>query len=274
MLKIGDFSKLTHISIRMLRYYDENDVLKPVHIDEDNGYRYYSSEQLYWASQINFLKETGFSTAMIREILRHFHDAKELRHYFHAKLCELQEDKEKLEETIRRLQRAEELLEKEDMFMKYEVCVKNVEGMKAICKRDIIPTYEREDLLWKGLTNEIKERNLTLDYGKESPRAYFFDNGFKERDVDVEICIAVNTFLKDSDSVKFKMLEDQECACATFQGSYSNITDVCITIGKWISDNGYEIAGPNFCIYHVGYTQTNDEKEFVTEICYPIKKAN
>ena len=37
MLKIGDFSKLSGVSIRMLRYYDEIGLLKPVRIDPDTG---------------------------------------------------------------------------------------------------------------------------------------------------------------------------------------------------------------------------------------------
>lgn len=46
MLKIGDFSKLSRVSIRMLRHYDEIGLLKPVWIDPESGYRYYAPEQL------------------------------------------------------------------------------------------------------------------------------------------------------------------------------------------------------------------------------------
>lgn len=41
MLKIGDFSKLSRVSIRMLRHYDEIGLLHPVKIDPESGYRYY-----------------------------------------------------------------------------------------------------------------------------------------------------------------------------------------------------------------------------------------
>lgn len=46
MLKIGDFSKFTQVSVRMLRHYDDLGVLKPVHVDRDTGDRYYSMQQL------------------------------------------------------------------------------------------------------------------------------------------------------------------------------------------------------------------------------------
>ena len=46
MLKIGDFSKLSRVSVRMLRYYDEIGLLKPAEIDRFTDYRYYSEAQL------------------------------------------------------------------------------------------------------------------------------------------------------------------------------------------------------------------------------------
>ena len=46
MLKIGLFSKLSRVSIRMLRYYDEMGLLRPAYIDPDSDYRYYREDQL------------------------------------------------------------------------------------------------------------------------------------------------------------------------------------------------------------------------------------
>ena len=60
MLKIGDFSKLSRVSIRMLRHYDEIGLLRPVRIDPETGYRYYEAEQLFLAGRINALKDMGF----------------------------------------------------------------------------------------------------------------------------------------------------------------------------------------------------------------------
>ena len=42
MFKIGEFSRLTQVSVRMLRYYDETGLLKPAHIDPWTGYRLYA----------------------------------------------------------------------------------------------------------------------------------------------------------------------------------------------------------------------------------------
>lgn len=44
MLRIGTFSTLSRISVRMLRYYQEHDVLVPARTDPFSGYRYYRAE--------------------------------------------------------------------------------------------------------------------------------------------------------------------------------------------------------------------------------------
>ena len=62
MLKIGEFSKLSRISVRMLRHYDEIGLLKPAEIDRFTDYRYYREDQLPTACRIAALKEMGFST--------------------------------------------------------------------------------------------------------------------------------------------------------------------------------------------------------------------
>ena len=69
MFRIGDFSKLARISIRMLRFYDEKQLLVPAYTDPETRYRYYQSEQLGRAMKINELRSVGFGTSAIREIL-------------------------------------------------------------------------------------------------------------------------------------------------------------------------------------------------------------
>ena len=61
-------------------------------------------------------------------------------------------------------------------------------------------------------------------------------------------------------------------ASCTYRGSYALITDVYAAMIPWIEANGYETAGPMFNIYHVSPHDTKNPDEFVTEVCYPVKK--
>ena len=69
MLKIGEFSKLSQISIRMLRHYDEIGLLHPKKVDIDTGYRLYEEEQLFTAGKISAYRSMGFGLTAIAGLL-------------------------------------------------------------------------------------------------------------------------------------------------------------------------------------------------------------
>ncbi len=72
MLKIGEFSKLTGVPIRTLRYYDEIDLFKPAEIDLFTDYRYYKEEQIKDIEIINKLKSVGFTLEEIKNNWNNF----------------------------------------------------------------------------------------------------------------------------------------------------------------------------------------------------------
>ena len=72
LYRIGEFSKLTGIPIRTLRYYDSIDLFKPSEVDLFTNYRYYKEEQVKDLELINELKEVGFSLEEIRDNWNNF----------------------------------------------------------------------------------------------------------------------------------------------------------------------------------------------------------
>ena len=69
MIKIGDFSKISQVTVKTLRYYDEIGLLKPAQIDHYTGYRYYSFDQLPRLNRILALKDLGLSLEQIAQVL-------------------------------------------------------------------------------------------------------------------------------------------------------------------------------------------------------------
>ena len=90
MLKIGDFSKLSRVSIRMLRYYDEKELLNPAEIDASTGYRYYREDQLPVIGRIVALRDMGFSLAAIGEMLKNGDDPERTLAFLRARRAELE----------------------------------------------------------------------------------------------------------------------------------------------------------------------------------------
>src|SRR5215469_9160706 len=70
MFLSGEFSHLARVSKRLLQFYDEIGLLRPAHIDQQTGYRYYSAKQLPRLNRILALKELGFSLDQVQEMLQ------------------------------------------------------------------------------------------------------------------------------------------------------------------------------------------------------------
>ena len=98
MLRIGEFSKLTGVPIRTLRYYDEIDLFKPADIDLFTDYRYYNEEQVGDLNLINELKKVGFSLEEIKNNWNKFSDEVMLK-----KKDELLKKQEDINESIKKL---------------------------------------------------------------------------------------------------------------------------------------------------------------------------
>ena len=271
MLKIGDFSKLSRITIRMLRHYDEIGLLCPESTDKFTGYRYYSEAQLPIANRITALKGMGFGLVVIREILKSYTDADALRQFLLLKQTEIREQADKTERQLALLASTINRLGKEENFMNYSVTVKTLPERYVASVRKIIPAYDQESMLWGIMMQEAGGQNLQPADPCYSV-AIFYDEGYKESDVDIEIQCAVKGSYKDTKNVVFKTMPPVQVASATYKGSYEQITAVNEAVANFVADNGYEFNGPTFCIYHVSPAQTQNPDEYVTEVCCPVKK--
>ena len=125
MLKIGEFSKLSRISTRMLRHYDEIGLLTPEETDPFTGYRYYSEAQLITAGRINALKDMGFKMCGAAELLERWEDRETLERRLLDRREEAQHQAEEAERRLRLLDTALERLRKDEP-MKYDVTVKTI----------------------------------------------------------------------------------------------------------------------------------------------------
>src|SRR5215470_14122088 len=68
-LSIGDFSLMTHLSIKTLRYYHQVGLLEPAEVDPDTGYRYYGVEQLPTAQIIQRFRDLGMPIDAVKAVL-------------------------------------------------------------------------------------------------------------------------------------------------------------------------------------------------------------
>ncbi len=271
MLKIGDFSKLSRVSIRMLRHYDEIEILHAEYVYDFTGYRYYRESQLPLAGRIQTLRGLGFGLSEIKEILDKSGDIGEMERLLLAKQGELEGEISQRRQKLQLIDSTLKWLRKDGNPMDYNVTLKTIPGRLVASVRQVIPAYDREGLLWEIMNRELAPRNVQQAnpcYGI----AVFHDEGHKEHDTDVEIQISVVGNYQDTEHVKFKTIPPIEAASATYKGSYDQITRVNAAVANWVVANGYDFDGKSFCIYHVSPAETSNPEELVTEVCFPVKK--
>ena len=221
MLKIGEFSKLSRISIRLLRQYDESGLLTPEATDPFTGYRYYSEYQLPTANRITALRDMGFTQNTITEVLDCYGDPASLERCLRLKRAEALAALEEAEGRLRLLDTALERLRK-DETMKYDVTIKTIPERTVASVRQIIPSYDREGDLWGLFCQETARMNIQ-DGDPVLCTAVFYDGEYKESDVDVEVQKTVRGTYPDTEHVRFKTVPAVQVASATLRGSYERI---------------------------------------------------
>lgn len=270
MFKIGEFSKLTQVSVRMLRYYDETGVLKPYRIDSESGYRYYDAEQIPVLNKILFLRDLGFQITEIAAALNHWEDA------YIAKL--LEERRRDIEQNIRaeqeKLQKidlAGRDIERDQITMHCNVSIKAVPGIDVISLRRTVPNYYAEGALWCELSDFVKRNHIEISSHTFS---VYHDADYKEEEVDIELCAPTAEKGADREGYVFRRVEPVPVmACTMVYGSFWNISGVYRSFAGWLQKhNQYRMTGASRQIVHRGPWNEEDEKRYLTEIQIPLKE--
>ncbi|AIQ13053.1 MerR family transcriptional regulator [Paenibacillus durus] len=271
MLKIGDFSRLTRVSIRMLRYYDEIGLLPPAAIDQSSGYRYYSAGQIETVHHIKSLREMGFGFPEIGEWLKESGNTRRLLELLDTRKREIAEAIEQENEKLLRVGRMLEHLTKEDSTMDYTIALKSVPAYRVLSLRDIIPAYNAEGVLWEEISRFAEVSGIKM---LQPCYAIYHDQGYKEHDVDVEVTLHIEGEAAETDRIRVKELEaEPQMAVLFHSGPFEEMSKAYHALGVWMSENGYGMAGPTRAIYHKGPWSEKNPADYLTEIQVPVAKG-
>ena len=250
----------------MLRHYDDLGLLKPAMIDEFTGYRFYKEEQLFVMGRITALKDMGFALADIAKIMDDYDNKEKLEQYLTRQQQELRKISDETEYKLMLLDTARKRLRKEQS-MSFDVTTKVIPERYAATVHMVVPHYEDEGILW-GKLQECKTPLVPADPCLAA--AEFLDKEYKEENVEIVVWMTVKGQYEDTENVKFKTLPEVKVASCVIKGSYEQMGEATATVASWIAENGFEVTGPMFNIYHVSPAQTQNPDEYVTEVCFPI----
>lgn len=273
MFKIGEFSKLSQVTVKTLRYYDEIGLLKPAKVDRFTSYRYYSVDQLPRLNRILALKDLGLSLEQIARLLDEGLSPDQLRGMFKLKQAEIQQRVGEEQARLARVEARLKQIEQEGRMPTYEVVIKKVNAQRVAAVRGVIPTYSEQGHLWDELCAYLEQHKV-----KPAGPCFtlYHDDEYRERDVDAEVCEPVQADAPPPDHGRAKVYElpaVETMACVVHHGSYDMLGQAYRDLLTWIETNSYRIVGPNRDVYLRGPESGSDPSTHVTEVQIPVEKT-
>ncbi len=269
MFKIGEFSKLTQVSIRMLRYYDETGLLKPEKTDKFTNYRLYSSDQINDLNKIKFLRDFGFNISEIRTALENW-DNEYITNRLENKRREIEKIIKTEQDKLSKIELAKRDISKENIDIHYSVSIKSIPCYPVLSLRRIVPDYYAEGMLWEEMTRFAIENNVSVS---SNTFAIYHDTDYREKDVDIEICALVNEMGENKSGFVYRYTEPLPIAAYTMiHGKFENIAGAFLSFASWLQEhNRYRMTGQTRQIVHRGPWNEECEDKYLIEIQIPLE---
>ena len=263
MLKISEFSKLSHLTIKALRFYEKEGLLKPASIDKWSGYRFYETSQLEIASKIKSYRQLDLSIEEIKAIF----NGSDVKEILQKKTESLVKDKQIIES---RLSIIKSILE--DKEMKYQVTEKVIPEMIVYTAETILKTYS-DIMHW---IPSVGQECLKLNPGIKCVEPHYefceyLDGEYKDTDIHIRHNEAVTTIGKESEFIKFKILPETKVLSIYHKGTYDTIGETYAFLMKYSDKNGYKAVGLAREYYIDGIWNKESKEDWLTEIQLPIE---
>jgi DNA-binding transcriptional MerR regulator/DNA gyrase inhibitor GyrI len=269
LFSIGEFSRITGLSVKTLRFYHEKEVLVPSCVDSGSGYRYYDLNNIEKARIITHFRELEFSLREIKDILDHYDDQADILEY-------LERHKQVIETRIRHHRNIvislDNLISSEKEAMRameessFEVQEKVVEAMLIAGIR----MKGKYCDCGKGFSQLFKKLGRHI-FGK--PLILYYDGEYKEDDADFEPCVPLRKKV-EAEGVSIRKLPGGACVTLLHKGPYDDLGRSYAKILEYIRQKKYETILPSREVYlkGPGMILKGNPKKYLTEIQILIKE--
>ena len=264
LYKIGMFAAMNHVTVKTLRFYEEQGLLMPALIHPDTGYRYYTLSQMAVLHQITALKLAGFK---LEEIANINSGADEIAVLLKKKVELL----EKIADITRQIAVVDGYLAKKKTGLSSPVLIKTIPETTVAFMRIRLESYD-------CLFDRMPEMGALMEKAgcecalPEYCFTAYPEPGYKDGDIPVEICESVVEAKKEIGDLKFKTMPEVQAACVFHKDSYRTFSESYETVLRYIEENGYEIAGEIRESYIDGVWNKDDESRWLSEIQVPVRR--
>ena len=282
MFKIGEFSRLSRVSVRMLHHYDQLGLLTPSQTDPFTGYRYYSAQQLPRLNRILALRDLGFSLAQIAGMLDQDLSQEQLLGMLKLKRAEVEEQMQAEQERLKRLEVRIRQMGQSLAQGAYDVIVRDLEPELVATYREVAPDDDRIQAMFDLV--EVYVSRFEAARADKPPLSIYYDDEYRDQDMDVEVAVPLRYAVPENESIRVRQVPRlTNVACVVHVGEYAEIYQAYNSLLAWIEANNYRMTGPIREVYlrygadgldfELPRTYlSDDESEFVTELQLAVEK--
>ena len=262
MFSIGEFSKITGLTVKTLRFYHEQGILEPSHVESGSGYRFYSESKIETARIITSLRSLEFSIAEIADIIRKHDDDSGILQFLESRKTEVQE-------RLRKDRRIARML---DEIIKHE--------LEAKTKMSTAIYSVEEKSVDTALVASIRMTGKYSDCGKAfgkiakkfgrvlcgKPMLLHHDNEYREQaDFEAAMPIKNGTSI---DGIVVRELAGGKCLSLMHLGPYEDLGRSYEKIIKHAREHSIDYSIPSREVYHKGPGMIfrGNPKKYLTEI--------
>ena len=265
MFRIGEFSKMSKTTIKTLRYYDEIGILKPEETDRFTGYRLYTTRQLVELHKIQQYRQIGLSINEINAIM----SGNAIEPILHKRKAELITELDNGKDQLSRI----EFILNGEKTMNYSATVKLLPECIVYSKRMTIPNYDAYFEVIPAIGEAIGKKYPELKCAiPEYCFVVYLDGEYKETDISIEFCEAVDKIYQDFDDIVFKKVESVTAVSVMHKGAYTGISEAYAFAYDWVYKNDYIPADNPRESYIDGIWNKESETDWLTELQIPIVK--
>ncbi|MGI5506962.1 MerR family transcriptional regulator [Lentzea sp. CA-135723] len=260
MLTIGEFSRLTHLSVRTLRRYHEASLLEPAVVDEATGYRYYALDQIPAAQVIHRLRELDVPLSDVRRILRT--PDPDVRAALVAD--HLQRLEAVLDRTRAAVVSLRRLLRPDPAPIVVELRAepaRTVAAVEAVVDAGDVETW---------YAGAIAELEAAVGDTATGPPGGCYDNALFEQERGHALLYLPTDTPPRTGRVHPVVLPAVELAVTTHAGEHDGVEVTYGELGTWVVENAMSVAGPVREVYLVGHRDSPDPAAWRTEIGWPV----
>ncbi len=270
MFRIGEFSKLTQVSIRMLRYYDETGLLRPKEIDKFTNYRLYSTDQIATLNKIKFLRDLGFNISEIAGALKQWSN-EFITNLLENKSLEVLNTIKAERDKLSKIELAQKDIRREKIAIHYNVSIKSIPGYQVFSLRRTVPNYYAEEQLWQEMSAFANNNAIPVS---SNTFTIYHDTDYREKDVDIEICAPVARMAESVNGFVYRSTEAVPIMAYTMvYGEFKNIAGVYLALANWLQEHPqYRMTGQNRQIVHRGPWNEESPDRYLIEIQIPLEK--